>query len=133
MGVRFIPDEIVPLIHADLVKRYGGASGIRDRGLLASALAQPKATAHGKFLHRTIFEKDAAYGFHVCKNHPFIGGNKRLAFVLIDMFLQKNGWTLNASEEDAYEIMIKLASGTLAKTSLAAWAKLKSSKSSRQA
>ena len=89
MAVHFIPDEIVPLIHADLIKRYGGTLGIRDRGLLASALAQPKMTAQKKFLHRTIFNKASAYGFHVCRNHPFVDGNKRIAFVLMDVFLLK--------------------------------------------
>jgi len=128
VAIQFIPDETVPIIHADLIKRYGGASGIRDRDLLASALAQPKMTAQKKFLHRTIFEKAAAYGFHVCRNHPFVDGNKRVAFVLMDIFLQKNGWELNAPEQDAYEAMIALASGTLTKTSLATWLKDHSTK-----
>jgi len=128
VAIQFIPDETVPIIHADLIKRYGGASGIRDRDLLASALAQPKMTAQKKFLHRTIFEKAAAYGFHVCRNHPFVDGNKRVAFVLMDIFLQKNGWELNAPEQDAYEAMIALASGTLSKISLATWLKDHSTK-----
>lgn len=128
MAIQFIPDGTVPIIHADLIKRYGGASGIRDRDLLASALAQPKMTAQKKFLHRTIFEKAAAYGFHVCRNHPFVDGNKRVAFVLMDIFLQKNGWELNAPEQDAYEAMIALASGTLTKISLATWLKDHSTK-----
>jgi death on curing protein len=128
MAIQFIPDEIVPIIHADLIKRYGGASGIRDRDLLASALAQPKMTAQKRFLHRTIFEKAAAYGFHVCRNHPFVDGNKRVAFVLMDIFLQKNGWELIASEQDTYETMIALASGNLSKPSLATWLKDHSTK-----
>jgi death on curing protein len=128
MAIRFIPEEIVPIIHADLIKRYGGSLGIRDRGLLASALAQPKTTAQKKFLHRTIFDKAAAYGFHVCRNHPFIDGNKRIAFVLMDIFLQKNGWTLKASEGEAYETMIQLASGNLTKLDLSAWLKAHSTR-----
>lgn len=123
MAVKFIPDEIVPIIQADLLKRYGGALGIRDRGLLSSALAQPKMTAQKKFLHRTLFDKAAAYGFHMCRNHPFVDGNKRIAFVLMDIFLQGNGWELQASEEEAYETMIRLASGNLAKNDLSAWLK----------
>ena len=128
MAVHFIPDEIVPMLHADLIKRYGRTLGIRDRGLLASALAQPKMTAQKKFLHRTIFDKASAYGFHVCRNHPFVDGNKRIAFVLMDVFLLKNGWKLDASEEEAYETMIILASGSLTKTDLSAWLKAHSSK-----
>jgi len=128
MAIRFIPDEIVPLIHADLIKRYGGAPGTRDRDLLASALAQPKMTAQRKFLHRTVFDKAAAYGFHICRNHPFIDGNKRVSLVLMDIFLEMNGWNLNASEEEAYVTLIALASGNLTKTALAAWLKAHSSR-----
>ncbi|MBP1657264.1 MAG: death-on-curing family protein [Bacteroidetes bacterium] len=128
MAIRFIPDAIVPIMHADLIKRYGGTPGIRDRGLLASALAQPRMTVEKKFLHRSIFDKAAAYGFHVCRNHPFVDGNKRIAFVLMDIFLQQNSWNLEASEEEAYEVMIQLASGDLNKAGLATWLKAHSSR-----
>jgi death-on-curing protein len=128
MAVKFIPDEIVPSIQADLLKRYGGTVGIRDRGLLSSALAQPKMTVQKKFLHRTLFDKAAAYGFHICRNHPFVDGNKRIAFVLMDVFLQENGWELQASEEEAYETMIRLASGNLSKNDLSTWLKGHSTK-----
>jgi death on curing protein len=128
MAIKFIPDEIVPIIQADLLKRYGGTLGIRDRGLLSSALAQPKMTAQKRFLHRTLFDKAAAYGFHICRDHPFVDGNKRIAFVLMDMFLQENGWELQASEEEVYETMIRLASGNLAKNDLSAWLKAHSTK-----
>ncbi|MFI5176132.1 MAG: type II toxin-antitoxin system death-on-curing family toxin [Terriglobia bacterium] len=130
MATRFVPEEIVPLIHADLLRRYGGRPGIRDRNLLDSALAQPRMTFAGRSLHRTLFEKAAAYGYHVCRNHPFVDGNKRVAFVLMDLFLQKNGWTLTASEEDAYTMMINLADGRLSKQSLAKWLKTRSTKTS---
>lgn len=78
MSIRFIPNELVPIIHQDLIRRYGGVSGVRDRGLLDSALAQPKMTAGGKFLHKTIFEKAAAYGYHLCRNHPLSLSHKLL-------------------------------------------------------
>ena len=130
MATRFIPEAAVLLIHADLLRRYGGRLGIRDRNLLASALAQPKMTAGGKFLHRTIFDKAAAYGYHLCRNHPFIDGNKRIAFVVMDMFLQRNGWELCASEWDAYATMIALASGKLTRSALAARLKEQSRRTS---
>jgi death on curing protein len=130
MATLFVPEEIVPLIHADLLRRYGGRPGIRDRNLLDSALAQPRMTFAGRFLHRTLFQKAAAYGYHLCRNHPFVDGNKRVAFVLMDIFLQKNGWTLTASEEDAYAMMINLADGRLSKPSLAHWLKTHSTKTS---
>jgi death-on-curing protein len=101
MATRFIPNKIVSTIHSDLLQRYGGRPGLRDPGLLDSALAQPKMTVGGKFAHKSLFDKAAAYGFHVCKNHPFVDGNKRVAFVLMDIFLQKNGWEITANEEEA--------------------------------
>ncbi len=78
-------------------------------------------TASGKFVHKTLFDKAAAYGFHVCKNHPFVDGNKRVAFVLMDIFLQKNGWEIISNEEDAYSMMMALASGKLTKSQLSKW------------
>ena len=132
MAVHFIPDDLVFIIHADLLQRYGGRPGLRDRNLLASALAQPKMTVGGKYAHKTLFAKAAAYGFHVCKNHPFVDGNKRVAFVLMDIFLQKNGWEIVAHEEEAYSIMMALASGKLTKAELASWVKEHSSKLSRR-
>jgi death-on-curing protein len=123
MAVKFIPDDLVLTIHADLLQRYGGRPGLRDRNLLESAPAQPKMTVGGTFAHKTVFDKAAAYGFHVCRNHPFIDGNKRVAFVLMDIFLQKNGWEIVAHEEEAYSLMIDLASGKLTKAQLSTWLK----------
>lgn len=123
MAIQFIPDDLVLTIQADLLQRYGGRPGLRDRNLLESALAQPKMAIGRKFVHRTVFDKAAAYGFHVCKNHPFVDANKRVAFVLMDIFLQRNGWEIVAHEEDAYSLMMDLASGKLTKAQLSAWVK----------
>jgi death-on-curing protein len=131
MGTRFIPHRIVATIHSDLLQRYGGPPGLRDSNLLDSALAQPKVTVGGTFVHKTLFDKAAAYGFHVCKNHPFVDGNKRVAFVLMDIFLQKNGWEIVAKEDEAYVMMMSLASGKLSKAQLSRWLKAHSSKFSR--
>jgi len=128
MATRFIPNRIVSTIHSDLLQRYGGRPGLRDPGLLDSALAQPKITVGGKFVHKTLFDKAAAYGFYVCKNHPFVDGNKRVAFVLMDIFLQKNGWEVTSNEEEAYSMMISLASGKLSKAQLSKWLKKHSSR-----
>jgi death-on-curing protein len=132
MAVQFIPTDVVLSIHADLLQRYGGRPGLRDRNLLESALAQPRMTVGGKFAHKTLFDKAAAYGYHICKNHPFIDGNKRVAFVLMDIFLQKNGWEIVAHEEEAYSIMMDLASGTLTKAQLVSWVKEHSAQLSRR-
>ena len=132
MAVNFIPDEIVLTIHTDLLQRYGGAAGLRDQNLLESALAQPKVTIGGKYANKTLFDKAAAYGFHVCMNHPFVDGNKRVAFVLMDVFLQKNGWEIIAQEEETYSMMMSLASGKINKAQLSSWLKEHSSKSPRK-
>jgi death-on-curing protein len=132
MPTRFIPTRIVSTIHSDLLQRYGGRPGVREPNPLDSALAQPKMTAGGRFIHKTLFDKASAYGFHLCKNHPFVDGNKRVAFVLMDIFLQKNGWEIVASEEDAYSMMMSLASGKLTKVQLSRRLKDHSSKLSRQ-
>ncbi len=128
MHTQFIPDEIVVPIHTDLLQRYGGQAGLRDRNLLDSALAQPKMTFTGKFVHKTLFDKAAAYGYHICMNHPFVDGNKRVAFVIMDIFLQKNNYAIAADEEEAFSIIMALASGKLTKAQLAIWLKEHSSK-----
>ncbi|MHB1688068.1 MAG: type II toxin-antitoxin system death-on-curing family toxin [Ignavibacteriaceae bacterium] len=132
MAVHFIPNDIVLTIHADLLQRYGGKPGLRDAGLLDSALAQPGMTLGSKYANKTLFDKAAAYGFHVCKNHPFIDGNKRVALVLMDIFLQRNGWEIVAEEEETYLIMMTLASGRLTKSQLSSWLKSHSSKLPRR-
>jgi death on curing protein len=128
MSVKLIPSEIIPIIHTDLINHYGGQHGLRDSKLLDSALAQPKMSYGGKYVHRTIFDKAAAYGFHICNNHPFLDGNKRLAFVLMDIFLQMNGYILSASEKDAYSTMMELANGRFSKKQLSVWLKSNSVK-----
>ena len=124
MNFHFIPSELVPVIHADLIKRYGGSFGIRVCHLLESALAQPKMMFGGKFAHKTIYDKAAAYGFHLCRNHPFIDGNKRTAFVIMNMFLMKNGLEIYTSEQEVYSMMMKLADGRFSKTQLSALLKV---------
>ena len=132
MAIQYIPEELVLTIHADLLQRYGGQPGLRDRGLLESALAQPRMTFGGKEVHKTLFEKAAAYGYHVCNNHAFIDGNKRVAFVLMDVFLEKNGWEITAAEEEAYSMMMSLASGKLSKVQLTSWLKEHSARLARR-
>ena len=123
MATQFVPEEIVPRLHADLIQRYGGRYGLRDPGLLSSALAQPRMTAAGKYIHRTIFDKAAAYGYHLSRNHPFVDGNKRIAFVIMDIFLQMNGWQIDAPEEEVYKTISALATGDISKPTMAKWLK----------
>src|SRR5579862_9231236 len=85
-------------IHRDQIARYGGAAGIRDVGLLQSALSQPKAAFAGDFLHSDRFEMAAAYLFHIIRNHPFVDGNKRVGAVSAIVFLRLNDQDLNLTE-----------------------------------
>jgi len=89
--------------------------------LLDSALEQPKATFDGKYFHDTLMKMAAAYGYDLCNNHPFIDGNKRIALVAMDAFLQRNSYEIVASEKDIYKMMIKLSSGNLTKEELVTW------------
>ena len=117
----FIPKHIIIYYHEQLIELYGGLSGLRDENLLDSALEQPKAMFDRSYLHDSLAKAAAAYGFHLCKNHPFIDGNKRIALVAMDTFLQMNGYEMCAPEKEAYKAMIKMASGTLSKEQLTAW------------
>jgi len=121
MRPKFLPKNIIIYFHEQLIGLYGGTLGIRDEGLLESALEQPRAMFDGSYLHDSLVKMAAAYGFHICKNHPFIDGNKRVALVAMDAFLQKNGYEISASEKEAYEVMMKLASGNITKAELTDW------------
>lgn len=119
--VRFLPDGIVIAIHSDQIRLYGGAYGVRDALALDSALHMPQAQFDGKFLHTTVFQMAAAYGFHLSQNHPFIDGNKRAAGMAMFTFLQFNGLTPTATEIGYYQTMMAVASGQMSKEQLADW------------
>lgn len=106
-------------IHQDQVIRYGGTSGIRDTGLLTSALAMPSATFSGEFLHTDIYEMAAAYLFHLVKNHPFLDGNKRTGALAALVFLELNGWSFDAPEDIFAEMVLAVARGDLNKAGAA--------------
>ena len=105
-------------IHARQIEKFCGTSGVRDDGLLESALAQPQATFGGQFLHPTISEQAAAYLYHIAMNHPFIDGNKRTAFAVMDTFLRLNGCALNLTDDRAYDLVMRVARGTMTKEEL---------------
>ena len=119
--IRFISESIVLAIHDDLIRLYGGIYGVRDASALDSALHMPQAQFSGQFLHSTIFHMAAAYGFHLCQNHPFLDGNKRAAGMVMFTFLQLNGLEPTATEMDYYQTMMAVASGRMSKEQLADW------------
>lgn len=117
---RWLPPVYVLAIHADQVQAHGGSLGLRDRGLLESALERPK--------NRFLYEPDsdlaslaAAYGFGLAQNHPSVDGNKRVAFQAMYLFLGLNGFHIEAPEEEVVLLILSLASGRLDEAALADW------------
>jgi death-on-curing protein len=106
-------------IHRDQINRYGGMSGIRDIGLLKSALAMPSAGFGECYVHNDLFEMAAAYLFHIIRNHPFVDGNKRTGTVAAVIFLDINGIELNVNEQIFEEMVISVAEGKASKSSVA--------------
>ncbi len=111
---------IVEVAHHDQVHEHGGLRGVRDDGLLESALARPR--------HRWSFEPltdlhslAASYGFGLVKNHPFLDGNKRIGFVAMNMFLLVNGFEIEAPEPEVIAVMLQVADGALDESGLVEW------------
>ena len=102
-------------IHHDQIQRYGGEKGVRDMGLLESALAQPEASFGGEWLHKDLFEMASAYAYHIAQNHPFIDGNKRAALACALVFLELNGTGITDSQGKLKNAMLAIASGKLKK------------------
>jgi death on curing protein len=86
-------DEVL-LIHREQLLRFGGGAGLRDQGLLESAIAMPRATFGGQFVHESLFAMAAAYAFHLAENQPFLDGNKRTAVLSAVVFLEINGYVV---------------------------------------
>jgi death-on-curing protein len=106
-------------IHAHQIARYGGALGVRDQGLLESALAMPAATFAGEYLHPSLPEQAAAYLFHLVKNHPFVDGNKRVGLACSFVFLRLNGIRVRATDDDLVDIVMGVAEGRRSKADIA--------------
>jgi death on curing protein len=111
--------EVVGL-HSDQIREFGGSAGIRDQGLLASAVAQASATYDGEYLHNGLFEMAAAYAFHIAENQPFLDGNKRTALNAAIVFLGLNGFDVVDDEGVLGAAMIGLSTGEWSKAQLAA-------------
>ena len=120
---RFLDRAIVLAIHEEQLAQHGGGVGLRDEGLLESALARPVNTAaYNPTADVALLA--AAYAFGIAKNHPFIDGNKRTAYVAMELFLMDNGYVLTASDEDALLTMLRLAAGETSEEEYAGWLRL---------
>jgi len=117
----WVLDEIVPAVHERQLAEHGGSPGIRDAGLLASALARPRQLFAYGGVEATLPRLAAAYAYGIARNHAFVDGNKRTAFVVSLLFLKLNGLNLEATQEEKYEVFMAVAAGELDETALAAW------------
>jgi len=116
----WLDDSDAHAIHERVLAEHGGASGVRDATLLASALARPQQ--HHAYAEKpNIIEMAALYIAGIVRNHPFVDGNKRTGFVIGVLFLELNGWTFKASEEDATQAILDLAAGTIREAQLTKW------------
>ena len=110
---------VLRAVHDEQLAEHGGAAGVRDEGLFESALARPEnLAAYGE---PDVAALAAAYGFGLARNHPFIDGNKRTAFVAVELFLDCNGCSLSADDAECVLTMLAVAAGTLDETQFAAW------------
>lgn len=112
-------DEDIVAIHADQFGEFGGAQGVRDPGLLSSAVAQPCATFGGAFLHADLYDMAAAYLYHLAKNHAFLDGNKRTALIAALVFLDLNGVDVGSETPGLFDLVVGVASGQVTKVDAA--------------
>jgi death-on-curing protein len=113
--IKFLTVSEVLLILNDQIKNYGGLYGIRDINLLSSALYMPESSFDGQYLHKTIPAMAASYAFHICQNHPFIDGNKRVALASSLVFLDINGYDFKCKDEILYNKILDTAKSKINK------------------
>lgn len=116
----FLDVDDVLEMHASLLEIHGGSAGLRDRGLLESAVAQPQTSFGGELVHEGLFAMAAAYLFHIASNHPFVDGNKRTGMLAAVVFLDVNGIGIDHPSDDIYELTMGVAEGRIDKSAIAA-------------
>ena len=119
MSWQWVDKRALLLLHGESLAEHGGGEGIRDDGLLESALARPlNLELYG---HPHFAELAASYGFGLAKNHAFVDGNKRACFLAVGLFLYLNGYQLKATQANATLTVLALAAGDISETEFAAW------------
>lgn len=121
MKWRWLKQEVLIAVHDEQLAEHGGAEGVRDSGLLSSALARPRNLA--EYEKPSAFDLAAAYATGIVRNHPFVDGNKRMGFLAAYMFLALNGWELDAPEANAAAAVLELAAGEIDEAQFSAWLK----------
>ncbi len=119
--MRYLTVDEVLVIYDRIMRESGGGIGIRDIGALESAVAQPRMTFGGEELYPTITEKAAALGFSLIQNHPFVDGNKRTGHAAMELFLVLNGQEISATEDEQYDIILKVAAGETTREEFSTW------------
>jgi len=118
--IRWLLQDAVVVVQEELILDFGGTNGVRDPGLLDSALARPK-NLHAYDKKASIFRLAASYAFGIAKNHPFVDGNKRTALTIAAVFLEMNGQDFRADEAECVVIFNQLASGEVTEKELSKW------------
>ena len=116
--IQFLTLSDIVEIHEYQIEKFGGASGLRDIGLLKSAIGMPESTFGGAFLHPTIYEMAAAYLYHLVENHPFVDGNKRVGAMAALIFLDINNIDFDAPEELFTGMVLNVAGGKMLKAGI---------------
>jgi death-on-curing protein len=119
--IHFLTTAQVERLHAEVIRQFGGSMGLRDRGLFESACEMPRATFDDQFLHPTLAAMAAAYLFHLCSNHPFVDGNKRVGLGAALVFIEVNGRQLRASDDELEKLTLGVASGEVSKEQVTAF------------
>lgn len=119
--MRYLSVEEILGLHKRVIQQTGGASEVRDLGMLESAVAQPQMTFGGDDLYPTLVEKAAALGFSLTMNHPFVDGNKRTAHAAMEVFLVLNGFEIKAPVDEQEAVILVLAAGEMKREAFAVW------------
>ena len=119
--MRYLSLQEVISLHSLVIAQNGGSSGLRDRGALESAVAQPEASFGGQDLYPDLASKTAALGHSLIQNHPFVDRNKRTGHAAMEVFLLLNGHEIDASVDDQEKIIIDVASGKVSRIELSEW------------
>jgi len=121
--VKYLYPKQVLYLYQEIITRSGGTVGLRDQGLLESAVYRPQATVGGQDLYPDLFSKTAALGHSLIANHPFVDGNKRVGFEAMRLMLRLNGYDVHASTDAKFDFVMAIANGKLTEQAIADWLK----------
>ncbi len=121
--MKYLYPKQVLYLYRDISRQLGSSIGIRDQGLLESAVYRPQATFGGQDLYPDLFSKTAALGHSLIRNHPFVDGNKRVGYAAMYFMLRINGYDLTPKEDAAFRFVLDVASGAASELAMAEWLK----------